>query len=331
MSSARDLPIVDALALAGCAVAAILIERAYDAAHLSVGVLAFALGLVVRAFTYRRKAPTAHLSRTASAALKTGVALLGLKIGAEATGSLYGLPLAAGVVAAGLVAAAAFGRLAGVDVAGRWMVGGAGGVCGAAAAAACGSAVGASPARISQVILHVTLAGFALTGILAMAVAQGWVTPRFGAAWAGLGLPEVAQVALAGDLISPAQPDAAMTLKVSRILLLGMVVVLASIRPRAEGARGSASILRLIPPWYVLLFLGLALLASAVPLPVSIGRLIDMAFAFAMGVALAACAMTIRRSDLSREAGALAATTWCACGAAFAAAFPLAKIAVQFS
>lgn len=251
--------------LRGLAAVAGLVALAFALAGLVPGLSpllwAMGLGLLAAPLVRRAGGAEAGVDFAARSLLRAGVALLGLRI---ALGDLASLG-ASGVVLAAATLAVTFGftvwlgRRLGVARGATLLIAAGCSICGAAAIAAMRSVTDAEEEDVGRAV-----AAVGVLGTLAMLLVPVLGTQVLGLGeertgmWAGASIHEVAQVTAAGAAISVAALKTATLVKLVRVVLLAPTVALAG--------RGSRTRATPVPP-FVLAFLGLVLVRTAIPLP----------------------------------------------------------------
>jgi uncharacterized integral membrane protein (TIGR00698 family) len=256
------------LGVAGlAALAAAWLGDHYGAPLMLMGLL---IGL---AFNFLNADPRLHpgLGFASKTLLRWGIVLVGLQVTLGQIAGLGGLSFAVIaamiliVMGAGTLTArwlglgAAFGTLAGGSVA----------ICGASAALALSTALGEK--RVNQAQLTLTLVAVSAASALAMSVypilarAIG-LGPEAAGFLLGASIHDVAQALGAGYSLGEAEGQTAAIVKLTRVALLAPTLLLVTLVLR-DGAKGSGA-----PPipWFILAFLGLALLNSFVSLPAQV-------------------------------------------------------------
>jgi uncharacterized integral membrane protein (TIGR00698 family) len=201
---------------------------------------------------------------TARTVLRLGVGLLGASVAWEQVAALGAAPVLLIVVA--VLATIAFGagtaKLAGQPAGDGLLTGGAVAICGASAALAI-AAVLPRTERGAQYTL-ITVVGVTALSTLAM-ILYPILVPLLGLRDAAAGIflggtiHDVAQVVGAGYMISPEAGITATYVKLLRVTLLVPVVFALALVFR-QGRRGRGG---LLPPWFLILFIALAVLNSA--------------------------------------------------------------------
>lgn len=285
------------LALIGMVVAgAFALNRAVPSA--SPLLWAMGLGVLAAPFMHGRKPATAGIKLSATHLLRLGVALLGLRVsvGELAVMGLGGVAVAAGTIVSTLFATVWLGRRLGVPDKLALLIGTGSAICGASAIAAMDSVTRAREEHVGYAVATVTLFGTiamlalpALSGLLGLTGTQGGM-------WAGGSVHEVAQSTAAGAVISAAALKMATLVKLCRVVLLAPVVAIVGGR---AGERSSRSVR---VPWFVVAFLVLVGVRSALPLPVGLLQAATVASTLLLASGLAALGLGVRVAAL-RAAG----------------------------
>lgn len=211
---------------------------------------------------------------TAKRVLRVGIVLLGLQLSLGQIASL-GTPMlgvVVAVVAVGMVATVAYGRLLGMRLTQTLLIAAGFSICGAAAVAAVDGAMDTDEEEVAAAVALVVLFGSVM--ILAVPLAAGAVhlgTER-SALWAGASIHEVAQVVAAGGAIGAGAVNLAVIVKLARVLMLAPVIagvgMLARRSPELGTAGGGAR--PSVVPLFAVGFVVMMLVASTgiVPAPV---------------------------------------------------------------
>jgi len=298
--------------LLACATAAATAAWLSDHYGFPIVLLGLLIGL---ALNFIARDPVTHpgLDFASRTCLRLGIVALGLQVtfseighlGLGAFGALLAimaLTAAAGIGAAQL---SGQGRHAGV------LAGGATAICGASAALALYGVIGRS--RLSQAQFALTLVGISLASALAMSTYpmiadELGLTDRQAGFLIGASIHDVAQAIGGGYAFSDQAGAYATVVKLSRVALLAPLVALAGLWLGAEpngnsGSNDTGSLLkRLALPWFIVAFLAVLALNSAVGVP---GEVRDAALTGSKGLLLLAVTATAMRSrmDLLMELG----------------------------
>lgn len=151
---------------------------------------------------------------------------------------------------------------------------------------ACGSAIcGAAAVLATERVLkpEASKVAIAVAGVVLFGTLNIFLYPQL-AAWlalpsevygiyTGATVHEVAQVVAAGNAVSPAAADAAVIVKLTRVLLLVPVLFLLGGWQARRGAAGG----RITVPWFALAFVGVCALNSMIELPSGLrAKLLDL-------------------------------------------------------
>lgn len=201
--------------------------------------------------------------------LRVGIVLLGfelvfqemLRLGAR------GLAIVVAVVLATFFGTQWAGRRLGVSDGLSLMVATGFSICGVSAIAAAREAGGADEEEVAYAIALVTLCGsLAIVLLPALHGPLGLDDRAFGV-WVGASVHDVAQVVATSSAVGGAAVTTAIVVKLTRVLLLGPLVAWIG---WSRGRRSGASRRSLIPPLFVLAFMGAALLRSADVVPAAL-------------------------------------------------------------
>lgn len=239
--------------------------------------------------------------------LRLGIVLLGLQVSLAQIADL-GLgvvAVAVGVVAGGFLVAEVAGRLLRVRPSQRILIGAGMSICGAAAVAAVeGVARQHEPERdideqvVTAVALVVAL-GTAMIGIVPLVSGALGLDERTAGLWAGASIHEVAQVVATGGIIGGAALQAAVVLKLTRVLMLAPVVAILTLGVRRTGAGRSTGETRTpLVPLFVLGFLGAVLLRSLGVVPPAALGVATGVQTFLFGAAMFALGCGVRPAAL---------------------------------
>lgn len=238
-------------------------------------VLAILIGAVVRLFWTPPDRFQPGIAFAAGLLLEISIVLLGF--GADLQQFINaGLPLVAsivGVVVAAIVTGSAIGRALGLSPVHALLVACGNAICGNSAIAALAPVVGAKKEEVASAIAY--------TAVLAIVVILGlpFLAPIFGlndyqyGILAGLTVYAVPQVIAAAYPVSILAGQTATLVKLVRVLMLGPLVVVLSVRRRkGESAPTGAGIGKLLP-WFVVGFMVAGALRSsgAVSIPFADG------------------------------------------------------------
>ena len=209
------------------------------------------------------------LTLSMKALLRVSVALLGLRL---SLGDIVGLGLGAAAFAVLLIAVTlasgfAFARAFGRDPVYGALAGAANAVCGASATLATAAVLPQTREKAADVAFAVVMANVVSTlAMLAYPLICVWLgmDARQTGLALGLTIQDMAQVVGAGYAVSPETGDAAVVVKLLRVLLLAPVVIVVG---RIFARRGDSGASGAAPPWplFAFAFIALALVNSFVP------------------------------------------------------------------
>jgi uncharacterized integral membrane protein (TIGR00698 family) len=227
-----------------------------------VVLVAVAVGVLVANSSGTPAVALPGLALASGPLLKAGIVLLGfelvfqemLRLGAR------GLAVVVAVVVATFFGTLWAGRRLGLSPGLTLLVATGFSICGVSAIAAAREVSGADEEEVAYAIALVTLCGS--LAILLLPVAGGvlGLDERSYGAWVGASVHDVAQVVATSSVVGGVAVTTAIVVKLTRVLLLGPLVTwIGWSERRAAGLpRG-----RLLPPLFVLAFVGAALLRSA--------------------------------------------------------------------
>ncbi len=240
------------------------------ASPLIVGVV---LGIGWRLVAGERPAYVPGLRFAATWLLRTGVLLLGMQL-AIADVVHFGPSVLAVVlvsVSGGFGLTLWFGRLLGLSPARRLLVATGVSICGASAVAAANSVADGSEEDVATAVTTVTLLGtLAIVVFPLVAGALGLTRTQFGI-WTGASVHEVGQVVAIGGAAGAVVLQAAVVIKLTRVVLLAPLVALAGLHRRRAGVRPP------VVPWFVAGFLVLAALRATGVVPPAVTSLVQLA------------------------------------------------------
>ncbi len=274
------------LMLAGvAALAAAYLSEHYGAPLMLMGLL---IGL---AFNFANADTRLHpgLNFASKSLLRWGIVLVGAQVTLQQIADLGVGALAvvaamiALVTAAGWATARSLRLGAGLGI----LAGGAVAICGASAALALSALLGEK--RSSQAQLTLVLVAVAAASALAMStypVIAGWLgfSDRQAGFLIGASIHDVAQALGAGYSVSPEVGETAAIVKLTRVTLLApTLLILSAILTRDGSGKNRVGI-----PWFVIGFLGLAVVNSLWPLPERIVGVLGTATSALLVVAVVA-------------------------------------------
>jgi uncharacterized integral membrane protein (TIGR00698 family) len=272
-SRARSVRRFPTAALPGLAVCLAGAGLAWGAAQLVPGISPLLVAILAGAL-WRNLAPVPAALRPGIALsskrlLRTGIVLLGLQVSLAAV-----LDLGAGVLAVvvGSVAAAFFatlwiGHRMGIGLAQRLLIASGFSICGAAAVAGMDGVVKAKEEEVATAIALVVLFGTVMIPLVPfLGGLLGMPDDTLGV-WIGASTHEVAQVVAAGGAVGGGALAVAVTVKLTRVLLLAPIAAGASIALRPRDRGGAPSARPPLVPLFVVGFVAAMLLRTTGLLP----------------------------------------------------------------
>jgi uncharacterized integral membrane protein (TIGR00698 family) len=300
-----------AIALAASALG--VAERVVAArAWLEPLVLAILLGAVVRTAWTPDKRWKPGIDLAAKQLLEIAIVLLGLTLDVPLL-LRAGPALAAGIVvavAAALATGYGLGRALGLRRRLAVLVACGNAICGNSAIAAVAPVIGAEPDDIASSIAFTAVLGVAVVLALPHVIGPLRLSQYQYGVLAGLTVYAVPQVLAATLPVSALSGQIGTLVKLTRVLMLGPVVLALSLAMRRRGAAPRAKIAyaRLVP-WFIIGFLVLAALRAVgvVPVPVvDTARVVSSALTV---LAMAALGLGVDVRVLRRVGGAVTATS----------------------
>ncbi len=274
-------------------------------------VLAILLGAAVRTVWTPGERWRPGIELSARQVLEVAIVLLGLTLDVPLL-LRAGPLLAVGIVAAVAVALGAGfvrGRALGLRPRLATLVAVGNAICGNSAIAAVAPVIGADPDDVASSIAFTAVLGVAVVLALPLMMHPlGLSTYQYGVV-AGLTVYAVPQVLAATLPVSAVSGQVGTLVKLTRVLMLGPIVLGLSLAMRRRGTAPRASVgLGRLVPWFILGFLGLAAVRATgvVPIPVvDSARAISGALTI---VAMAALGLGVDVRALGRVGGAVTAT-----------------------
>lgn len=239
--------------------------------HYTAPVMLYAL-LLGMAFNFLMEGERTRLGIefASKALLRTGVALLGMRIGwAQVTALGWGpVVMVLLLVAVTILVSILVARRMGFNPLFGFLSGGANAICGASAALAISASLPAherkEQATLFTVIGVSALSTLAMIAYPVIAHAVG-LDNRQASVFIGATIHDVAQVVGAGYAISPEAGDTATIVKLLRVAMLLPVILVAGQITRRQATEGTTRPPLL--PWFVAAFIGLVVLNSVVAMP----------------------------------------------------------------
>lgn len=263
--------------------------------------VAILLGVVFANTVRVRSALAPGLALASRRVLRVGVALLGFQL---VLGEVLGLgwqvlAIVVLVVAGGIATTVAVGALLGVPPARRLLIACGFSICGAAAVAAADGVADSDEEDVAVALVLVVLFGSLAMLALPMIAQQAGLGARQAGAWMGGSIHEVGQVVVAGGVIGGAALQVAVVVKLARVLLLAPVLTVLSWQRRQSGVSQSVRRPPLVP-LFVLVFIGLVVVGSVVPVADGVRDSVAQVQGFALATAMFALGCGIDIASMRR-------------------------------
>jgi uncharacterized integral membrane protein (TIGR00698 family) len=269
-------------------------------------VIAILLGTILRTLWApdRRWAPGIGFS--AKTLLEIAVMLLGASISFQAVldAGLWLIIGIAVVVALALGASYALGRMLGLPKRMAVLVACGNAICGNSAIAAVAPVIGAKPADVASSIAFTAILGVIVVLTLPLlAPLIGLSVTQYGVL-AGLTVYAVPQVLAATAPMGLVSTQLGTLVKLVRVLMLGPVVIALSLLAgkRTEGPKPNLAVSRLVP-WFIIGFLGLALLRSLGAIPEALLQIVMPVTTFLTVISMAALGLGVDLKVLAKVGG----------------------------
>ena len=275
---------------------------------LSALLVAIVLGVVVGNTGLLPARALPGLAVVSRRALRLGIVLLGLHVSLAEIGGL-GLGIvavAAAVVGGGFAVAEFGGRRLGLPRAERLLIGAGMSICGAAAVAAVEGVVEDRDKRehVVTAVALVVLFGTLMMAVVPMVATALRMDARLAGLWAGASIHEVAQVVATGEILGATALQAAVVVKLTRVLMLAPVVALLGMRRRRIVRLGQAdTVLPPLVPLFIVGFLGAVLVRTAGVLPTAVLEPLAAAQTFLLAAAMFALGCGVRMATLRSVGG----------------------------
>jgi uncharacterized integral membrane protein (TIGR00698 family) len=287
-----------AAALAACAT-----YLARFAPILGAPVIAILLGVALRTAVALPPAFDPGIKFSGRSVLQVAIVVsgFGISLASIVRTGLGTLPVTLGTIAIALAVAPVAGRILGLAVKLRELVGIGTAICGASAIAAVATVIEPSEDEIALSIATIFL--YNIAAVLTFPLighALGMTQAQFGV-WAGTAINDTSSVVAAGVAYGHEAGTRATIVKLTRAtLILPIVGLLALLRARAERGAGAPIPWRSIVPWFILWFLAAAIVNSTGIIPAVASDGIGPAATFLISLALAAIGLQTALMKLFR-------------------------------
>jgi uncharacterized integral membrane protein (TIGR00698 family) len=277
--------------------------------------LCVALGVLTAAFGWWPDSTAAGTRFAARRLLRAGIVLLGLSLSLDQVLDLglAGMAAVVGIVVVTFATTLMLGRLLSVSRGLALLVAAGYSICGASAIAATAPATDAEREEIAYAVALVTLCGtLSIITLPVLGGLLGLTADTFGA-WAGAAVHDVGQVVATSSVWGAVALQAAIVVKLSRVVLLAPLVVGLNVaRRRSVGQREGAAHVPLLP-LFVAGFLAAVAVRSTGLVPTPVLDALGVVEELLLAAALAALGSGVRWQDLRRLGGrplALGLAAW---------------------
>lgn len=279
---------------------------------LLIGLLLGALATNLAPIDSRQRIEAITASGVGTLMLRWGILLLGFRLSLDHLAMIgwRGVLIAVTTVAVSLTVTRRLGRRFGLDDGLAQLIAAGVSVCGAAAIATVQDGVKARHQHVAVAMALVTVLGTVWIAVIPLLARALGLSDLDAGIWAGASIHEVAQVVAAGSLLGPAALAVAVSVKLTRVLLLAPVHALATQAAREADGRGLTTGVRPtsrsnppaprrpLVPWFVSGFLGAVALRSTGLLPDGLLSTLDLASTFLLTAAMAGLGLGIRAHTL---------------------------------
>jgi uncharacterized integral membrane protein (TIGR00698 family) len=253
-------------------------------------IFAIAAGIVARRMIGRNTTLQPGAAFAARTVLQTGIVMLGFGINLAVLwqAGRASMPVLAGSLVVGLAGGLLLGRLMRVSFNMRMLVAAGTSVCGASAIAALAPVIGAEEGEIAFATATIFLYNIAAVFLFpAVGHAMHLGDATFGT-WAGTAINDTSSVLAAGYSYSPAAGQLATIVKLARALAILPIAAGAALymSRRTHGAKGRFNFVAAMP-WFIVLFVIAAAVASVGVLPAPVLGALATAGRYVMIVAFA--------------------------------------------
>ncbi|MBB4346961.1 MULTISPECIES: YeiH family protein [Rhizobiaceae] len=299
-------PLLPGLALtATTAAVALAIRSATGWMALSPLILSIILGMLIRNTIALPQIVETGIQFSLKRILRAGIILLGLQVTVTQILSLGGsaLIMVTLTLVATFLAMRLAGRLMGVDRQLTDLIAAGTSVCGASAVIAANTVVRGRQEHVAYAVACVTLFGsISMIAYPLLAVPLGLDERAYGL-WSGATIHEVAQVVAASFQAGDVAGQFGTISKLTRVVLLAPLIMTLAIAMRSDAGADTGEGQRVSTPmpWFVLGFIAMMLVNSAVSIPADMSRHIVMLTNFLLSMALAAMGLQANIGKLRAE------------------------------
>jgi uncharacterized integral membrane protein (TIGR00698 family) len=309
------------------ALGAFALRQVPGVAMFSPMILATVLGMLFHNLVGTPAACRAGVVFSLKRILRLGIILLGFQLALSqvvAVGAT-GVAIILATLFATFVFTKAMGRVLGVDPKLAELIGAGTSVCGASAVIATNTVTEGSDADVAYAVACVTVFGSAAMLLYPLLPGLLHLSPRAFGLWSGASIHEIAQVVAASFQDGPAAGQFGTVAKLTRVMMLAPLVIgLGMIAARKAHAGMDARRAAPPMPWFVLGFIAVMLLNSALTIaPAEKAQIVGLTN-FLLSMALAAMGLETDFAKLKREG--LKPLGLAACAWGFVALFSLALV-----
>src|SRR6185312_14145129 len=305
-TTAEDvLTVLPGLALTGAiAAGAFALRQLPGVAMFSPLILATILGMLLHNLLGTPAIAKAGVTFSLKRILRLGIILLGfqLMLSQVAAVGAIGIAIILTTLAATFLFTKAMGRVIGVDPKLAELIGAGTSICGASAVIATNTVTEGSDADVAYAVACVTVFGSIAMLVYPLLPALLHLSPRQFGLWSGSSIHEIAQVVAAAFQDGPAAGQFGTVAKLTRVMMLAPLVIGLGLIA-ARKARGGEAKDRKAPPmpWFVLGFIAVMLLNSAITVAPAEKAQIVLLTNFLLSMALAAMGLETDFAKLKRE------------------------------
>jgi uncharacterized integral membrane protein (TIGR00698 family) len=292
-------------------------------------VIAIALGVVIRAFVPLPNALRTGLGFASKQLLQGAIVLsgFGLSFLTVVHTGLATLPVTLGTVAIALALAPFLGRLLGLGTSLRRLVGVGTAICGASAIAAVASVIEPEEEQFALAIATVFCYNVIAVLLFPSLGHLMHLTQNAFGLWAGTAINDTSSVVAAGYVYGHEAGAYATIVKLTRAtLILPIVAVLAFARVRAQRATGASIPWRRIIPWFIVWFLGAALVNTSGIVPDRWHPALGLVVTFLVTAALGAIGLQTEFRKLLRAGARPLALGFCLWVAVAVSSLAIARV-----
>ncbi|WP_024507846.1 YeiH family protein [Bradyrhizobium sp. ARR65] len=286
--------------LAGAiAVSAFLAHAVPGMTAFSPMILAIVLGMAFHNFIGTPAIAKPGINFSLRRLLRIAIVLLGFQLTVGQVLDVGGRGLI--IVAASLTATFLFtvwlGRLLKLDRKLTQLIAAGTSICGASAIIATNTVAEAHDEDVAYAVACVTVFGSVAMFTYPLLPRLLHLDPHAYGLWSGASIHEIAQVVAASFQNGQRAGEFGTIVKLARVMLLAPVVFALSIMQRLAAGRSAAGTARPPLPWFVLGFIGVVALNSAMRIPPEVSKEIALVTTFLLSVALAAMGL---ETDVSK-------------------------------